>query len=27
LMIDTAAIFEGNLEIMLECIAGADDNY
>lgn len=27
LMIDTAATFTGNLEVMLECVAGADDNY
>jgi len=27
LMIDTAAAADGNLEILLECVAGADDNY
>lgn len=27
LMIDTAEIADGNFEIMLECVAGADDNY
>lgn len=27
LMVDTAAIFTGNIEILLECVAGADDNY
>lgn len=27
LMIDTAAIFDGNFEVLLECVAGADDNY
>jgi hypothetical protein len=26
-MIDSEALFTGNLEIMLECVAGADDNY
>lgn len=27
LMVDTAAIADGSIEIMLECVAGADDNY
>jgi hypothetical protein len=27
IMIDTAAAADGNLEILLECVAGADDNY
>jgi hypothetical protein len=27
LMVDSEALFKGNLEIMLECVAGADDNY
>jgi hypothetical protein len=27
LMVDTAAIADGALEIMLECVAGAEDNY
>ena len=26
-MVDSAALFTGNLEIMLECVAGAEDNY
>ena len=27
LMIDTAEIADGSFEVMLECVAGADDNY
>ena len=26
-MVDSAKVMNGNLEIMLECVAGADDNY